>query len=169
MSSECVVVFPGVFDPPTVGHIDIIRRLAALFDRVHVVIAVNADKNQPLFSVEERVLMLEKILGGLPSVSVSHYLGLVADFAVEKGAQAIVRGIREASEIDYESKIAAKNRDLGFETFFLMAREDVNKVSSTAVKEAALLGRDILHLIPLQIYEIVKNRLEEFGNAKLES
>ncbi len=159
MGSEHIAIYPGVFDPPTVGHVDIIRRLLSLFDKIYVLIAVNAGKEEPLFSIEERLSMLGLVVQDFSQVRVSYYEGLVADFAADKKTHVIVRGIRGPQDVDYESKVAAQNRHLGIETLFLLAKEDFQEISSTAIKQKVQIGENPRSWIPPEIYERVIHRL----------
>lgn len=146
-------LFPGSFDPLTNGHLDIIRRSAPLFDEMIVGVLNNADKS-PMFSVEERCDMLREVL---PSVAtdgckmiVDSFSGLTAEFAKQKQATAIVRGIRAVSDYEYELRMALMNRRLepSIETVFLMAGEEFSYVSSTLMKQVFLLGGRVEGLIP---------------------
>lgn len=155
-------LFPGSFDPLTNGHLDIIRRSAPLFDEMIVGVLNNADKS-PMFSVEERCDMLREVL---PSVAtdgckmiVDSFSGLTAEFAKQKQATAIVRGIRAVSDYEYELRMALMNRRLepSIETVFLMAGEEFSYVSSTLMKQVFLLGGRVEGLIP----ELVESRMKE--------
>jgi len=155
-------LFPGSFDPLTNGHLDIIRRSAPLFDEMIVGVLNNADKS-PMFSVEERCDMLREVL---PSVEtegckmiVDSFSGLTAEFAKQKEATAIVRGIRAVSDYEYELRMALMNRRLepSIETVFLMAGEEFSYVSSTLMKQVFLLGGRVEGLIP----ELVESRMKE--------
>lgn len=146
-------VFPGSFDPLTNGHLDIIRRSAPLFDEMIVAVLNNADKN-PMFSVDERCEMIQEVL---PSVEtggcrmlVEGFSGLTAEFAREREATAIVRGIRAVADYEYELRMALMNRRLepSIETVFLMAGEEYSYVSSTLMKQVFELGGRIEGLIP---------------------
>ena len=146
-------VFPGSFDPLTNGHLDIIKRSAPLFDEMIIAVLNNTDKN-PMFSVDERCSMIREVL---PSVEtgncmliVNSFSGLTADFARERNATAIVRGIRAVSDYEYELRMALMNRRLepGIETVFLMAGEEYSYVSSTLMKQVFELGGRVEGLIP---------------------
>ncbi|MCS6923127.1 MAG: pantetheine-phosphate adenylyltransferase [Fimbriimonadales bacterium] len=142
-------VYPGSFDPPTMGHLDIIQRAAQLFDELIVAIAINSQK-QPLFSLEERVQMLQECCGHLPNVRVASLDGLLAHFARQVGACAIVRGLRAVSDFEYEFQMATMNRQLAPEvdTCFLMTHQQYAFLSSSIVKEVARLGGDVSALVP---------------------
>ena len=155
-------IFPGSFDPPTNGHLDIIKRSLPLFDEIIIAVLNNPDKH-PLFSVEERCEMLREILpsvaNGNCTVTVDSFSGLTADFARRSGATAIVRGIRAVSDYEYELRMALMNRKLepGIETVFLMADEEYSYVSSTLMKQVFMLGGRVAGLIP----ELVETRMHE--------
>ena len=142
-------VYPGSFDPVTNGHIDLIKRSANLFDEVVVAVLSNADKT-PLFTLQERVQMLENVVGGLKNVSVSHFAGLLVDFVEEIEASVIIRGIRAVSDYEYELQMALMNRRLSsrIETVFMLPAESYSFLSSRLVKEIVQLGGSIHDLVP---------------------
>jgi pantetheine-phosphate adenylyltransferase len=156
-------VYPGTFDPVTNGHVDLIRRSAAVFDEVVVAILSNTDKT-PMFTVEERVEMLESVARGLPHVSVTTFGGLLVDFAHQIGASVIVRGIRAVSDYEYELQMAMMNRRLSsdVETVFLMPAEAYSYLSSRLVKEISALGGSVHGLVP----SIVERRLRRKHEQK---
>ncbi len=143
-----IAVYPGSFDPPTRGHTDLVQRSLALADRVIVAVARNATK-QPLFSVEERLEMLRQVAGGESRVSFEAFDGLLVDFARERGATLIVRGLRAVSDFEYEFQMAMMNRHLlpGLETVFLVPPEDATYLSSSLVREVARYGGDVSTLV----------------------
>lgn len=155
-------IFPGSFDPPTNGHLDIIRRSQPLFDEIIIAILNNPDKH-PLFSVDERCEMIRDILpsvnNGNCKLTVESFSGLTADFARKSNATAIVRGIRAVSDYEYELRMALMNRRLepSIETVFLMADEEYSYVSSTLMKQVFILGGRVAGLIP----ELVEARMRE--------
>ncbi len=144
-----ISVCPGSFDPVTYGHLDIIRRAADLFDRVYIAILVNPNK-EASFPVEERLQMLEEAVKGIPNVVCDHFSGLAVEYAREKGAVAIVRGLRAVTDFEFEFKMAAMNNHLDpeIETVFMMTSSDFSFVSSSAVKEVANLGGDVSRWVP---------------------
>ncbi|MEN3000246.1 MAG: pantetheine-phosphate adenylyltransferase [Armatimonadota bacterium] len=146
-------VYPGSFDPPTLGHVDVIVRAAQLFDELIVAVAVNTDK-KPLFSLQERVEMLQECCNHLPNVRVMQLQGLLARFAQEVGACAIVRGLRAVSDFEYEFQMATMNRQLAPEvdTCFLMTHQQYAFLSSSIVKEVARLGGDVSQLVPPNVH-----------------
>jgi pantetheine-phosphate adenylyltransferase len=156
--TERIALYPGSFDPPTNGHLDILSRARRLSDRVVVAVLEN-DIKRPLFSVPERVEMVHEIVGEDPATPVRSFSGLLVDFAREVGATLLVRGLRAVSDYEYELQMALMNRRLapGIETVFLMAKEEYSYVSSRLVKEVARLGGDLSGLVP----EPVRRRLLE--------
>lgn len=141
-------MYPGTFDPVTRGHEDILRRCAGLFDNVVVAVAASPRK-RPLFSLEERVAMVEYVLDGIDNVTVTGYSGLTVDFAEQNDLQAIVRGLRAVSDFEFEFQLATMNRHLSdsIETVFLTPSEQYNFISSTLVREIAEHGGDISEFV----------------------
>ena len=158
-----IAVYPGSFDPVTNGHIDLIQRSSAFFDRVVVAILRNAEKT-PLFTVEERVKMMEEALQDLKNVSVTSFGGLLVDFVDQIGASVIVRGIRAVSDYEYELQMALMNRRLSakIETVFMLPSEAYSFLSSKLVKEISQLGGSIHGLVP----EGVERRMNSMFQAK---
>lgn len=154
-------VYPGSFDPVTNGHIDLIKRSANLFDEVVVAVLSNADKT-PFFTLQERVQMLENVVGGLKNVSVSFFDGLLVDFVEEIDASVIIRGIRAVSDYEYELQMALMNRRLSsrIETVFMLPAEAYSFLSSRLVKEIAQLGGSIHDLVPEDVEIRLGNRLK---------
>jgi pantetheine-phosphate adenylyltransferase len=158
-------IFPGSFDPPTNGHLDILKRSLPLFDEIIVAVLNNPDKN-PLFSVDERCDILREIIpsigNGTCDVTVDSFSGLTAHFARESGATAIVRGIRAVSDYEYELRMALMNRKLEpeIETVFLMADEAYSYVSSTLMKQVFMLGGRVAGLIPELVEDRMRKKLE---------
>lgn len=152
-------VCPGSYDPPTVGHLDVIARTAGLFDEVFVAILVNPRK-EGLFSVDERVAMLTEITADLPGVRVESFQGLVVDYCRERGARAMVKGLRGATDYDYELPMAHMNRHLtGVETLFLPGAPGQVYVSSSLVKEVARGGGDVTAFLPPSVHTRLLERL----------
>lgn len=144
-----LAICPGSFDPVTYGHLDIIRRGAKVFD--HVIVAVfNNQSKAPLFDVEERKALLEEVTKDLDNVTVDACNGLLMDYAEEKGAQAIIRGLRAVSDFEYEMQITSMNRKLNedIETFFVMTNNQYSFLSSSIVKEVAKYRANISDLVP---------------------
>jgi pantetheine-phosphate adenylyltransferase len=157
-----VAIYPGSFDPITNGHLDLIQRGSALFDRLIVAILRN-DEKQPLFGDGERAEMLEEVINGLPNVEVGSFGGLLVDYAAECGASVILRGIRAVSDYEYELQMALMNRRLRpeIETVFLMASEAHSFLSSRLVKEVIRLGGNIAGLVPPSIEGRLRRRVQE--------
>lgn len=153
-----IAVYPGSFDPPTLGHVDIIRRAAGLFEKVVIAVGANPTK-QPLFELNDRLAMLREITEHLENVAVEPFSGLLVDFARAKGASVVIRGLRAVSDFENEFQMALANRMLApdVETVFLMTSADVMFVSSSIVKEIARLGGDVRKLVP----EPVARRLRQ--------
>jgi pantetheine-phosphate adenylyltransferase len=150
---------PGTFDPVTNGHVDIVQRAAALFDRVVVAVVENPGK-EPLFSVAERVEMLREALSGLGNVEVESFSGLLVDHARSRGVGVIVKGLRAVSDFDYELQMAQMNRHLGeVETCFVPTSPRWSYLSSSLVKEVAGYGGDVSGLVPEQVLRRLKERL----------
>lgn len=155
-----VAIYPGSFDPITLGHLDLIERCSKLTDKVIVAILRNEDK-QPLFTVEERMEMLDEVIRTYPNVSVDSFDGLLVDYASERGATMILRGIRALTDYEYELPMALMNRRLRpeIETIFLMAGEAYAFISSRLVKEVIRLGGNISGLVPPTVEVRLKNRI----------
>jgi pantetheine-phosphate adenylyltransferase len=152
-------IYPGSFDPPTKGHEDLIRRSLALADRVIVAVAVNPLK-QPLFTVSERLAMLEAAIGDEPRVSYQSFDGLLAEFARRVGASMVVRGLRAVSDFEYEFQMALMNRQLhpSLETVFLVPALDLTYLSSSLVREVARFGGDVSALVHPRVAEALAGR-----------
>ncbi|MEA1889623.1 MAG: pantetheine-phosphate adenylyltransferase [Pseudomonadota bacterium] len=150
-------LYPGTFDPATLGHIDLIRRAAKLFDEVIVGVAENRDKS-PLLSLQERVELLEQVVNGLSNVRVIGFNNLLIDCVREQNADTILRGLRAVSDFEYEFQLAAMNRHLdpGIETTFLTPAESFAFLSSTLIKEVASLGGDVSDFVPPQVMKALE-------------
>lgn len=161
-----IVVYPGTFDPIHLGHIDITRRACAIFDEV--VVAVY-DHNQPtkktLFSIEERLAMVEDALNGVDNLRVMPYSSLTVDFAREIGAIAIVRGLRVFSDFELEFRMALANKRLNpkIETVSLITSEEHTHISSSTVREIAALGGDVSSMVPPAVVGALSDRFNEAG------
>jgi pantetheine-phosphate adenylyltransferase len=141
-------LFPGTFDPPTNGHLDILRRASALFDEVIVAVAMNPEKN-PVLQPAERVRLLEEISKDLPNVRVTSFEGLAIDFAREEACTTLLRGIRTVTDFEYEYAMAIANRKIGsIETMFLVSSEEYAFLSSRLIREAAVFGGNIAPFVP---------------------
>jgi pantetheine-phosphate adenylyltransferase len=157
-----VAVYPGTFDPITNGHVDIVRRALALFDRVIVAVAENVRK-APLFSLEERSQMIRASIGEDPRVEVDSFTGLLVEYAQQRKARVLIRGLRAIADFEYEFQFAHMNRHLapGVETVFLMTSEESFYVSSSLVKEVATMGGDITRIAPPAVVEAFKRKLKD--------
>jgi pantetheine-phosphate adenylyltransferase len=154
-----IAVYPGSFDPPTKGHEDLVRRSLALADRLIVAVAVNVVK-QPLFSVQERLDMLQAAVGDDSRVSFQAFDGLLAEFAKRVGATIIVRGLRAVSDFEYEFQMALMNRQLypSLETVFLVPAVDLTYLSSSLVREVARFGGDVRPLVHPAVADALARR-----------
>lgn len=153
-------IYPGSFDPPTLGHLDIMERAAVIFDTLHVVCMVNP-KKKTTFSLEERVAMLKKATQHIPNVIVDSSDILLAEYAKKHDSTVIVKGLRAMSDFEVEFQMALLNRKMNpnLDTLFLTAGEKFQYLSSGAVKEIGALGGDISDFIPSEIFEKVKSNL----------
>ena len=159
MTSEKVAVYPGVFDPVTLGHMDIIRRGAGLFDRLIVAVAVNPEKRS-FFTLEERIALVREAALDVPHVTVDSYHGLTVEFVARHGASVILRGLRQHSDFEYEYQLALTNRTIsGVETVFVMADEKVAFISSRLVREVAGLGGDVSPFVPANVVKALRKKL----------
>ena len=165
---ERIAVVPGSFDPVTLGHIDIIRRAAALFDRVIVLVVINPVKNTS-FTPEERGELIRKSTADIPGVEVDLYKGLLVDYVRSRGAVAIVKGLRAMSDFEYEFQMALINKKMlpYAETVFLTTGQNNLYLSSSLVKNVAMFGGDISGLVPRQIHDEVAARLSGVDSGKL--
>jgi pantetheine-phosphate adenylyltransferase len=151
-------VCPGSFDPVTIGHLDIVRRSARLFDEVIVAVGTNVSKNR-LFDADERIAMMRQACADLPNVSVEGFAGLVTTFCAKRDVTAIVKGLRAASDFDYELQMAQMNSSLtGVETVFIPTSPDRGFVSSSLVKEVAGFGGDVSDFVPAFVHDQLKAR-----------
>jgi len=159
-----LAVFPGSFDPITNGHLDIVGRALAVFERVRMAILLNPDK-QPLFSVDERLALIREAYRGNPRVEADTFSGLLVDYADGVGASVIIRGIRAISDFEYELQMALMNRRLNpqIETVFMIPAESYSYVSSRLVKEVFQLGGRVSDLVP----KVVEKRLREKYGASI--
>ena len=159
--NKITAICPGSFDPVTLGHIDIIKRACATFDRVIVVVMLNSSKT-PSFSANERVEMIKKATSDIPNVTVDAYCGLLADYAREKGAKAIVKGLRAVSDFEYEFQMALTNKMLNpdLETVFLTTSSKNMYLSSSMVKQIASMDGDISSFVPDVIKQDIIDRIK---------
>ena len=154
-------VYPGTFDPITNGHQDLVRRAASIFERVIVAIAANPNK-APMFSLQMRVDLARRVLSDLPNIQVLGYSGLTVEFARKQGARVIVPGLRAVSDFEFEFQLANMSRHLerDIETVFLTPQEQFTFISSTLVREIAVLGGDVSEFVHPIVEEELKKRRE---------
>lgn len=159
-----IAVYPGSFDPITNGHLDIIRRVAQMFDRVIVTVAINAEK-APLFAVQERILLARAAVKGFKNVTVDDFDGLLVTYARKKHAAVIVRGLRAVSDFEFEFQLALMNRKLdpGIETIFLMTKDEYTFISSRQVKEICRMGGRVSDFVPRGVEQAMKRK---FGSKR---
>ncbi len=155
------IIYPGSFDPLTNGHLSLIHRALRVFDRVIVAVLDNPSKT-PLFSVAERMALIQEAAGKEPGVEVDSFKGLLVDYARHKGVSTVLRGLRAVSDFEYEFQMANMNRKLfpDFETVFMMTGEDYFYVSSQLVREIASLGGDVSGLVPANVLKKLQSRFK---------
>ncbi|MFK7848226.1 MAG: pantetheine-phosphate adenylyltransferase [Rhodothermales bacterium] len=152
-----IALFPGSFDPFTLGHLDILERGLRIFDRIEVTVATNSSK-KPLFEPDERCALIEASIAHLKDVSVHSFQGLIADHAKERNAVALLRGLRQVSDFEYERPMASANRRLnpGLETVFLLPAQKYGLISSTIVRDIHRWGGDVSTFVPPPILEALR-------------
>lgn len=152
-------IYPGSFDPVTLGHLDIIKRSASIFDEVIVGVLNNTSKS-PLFSLEERVNMLKEVVSDMPNVKVESFDGLLVDFARQKNVKVIVRGLRAVTDFEYELQLAQSNRKVApdIDTMFLTTSIDYAYLSSSIVKEYSSFGVSVEDFVPPQVIDRLKDK-----------
>jgi len=157
-------LYPGSFDPITLGHLNIIRRASKIFDKVVVCVMVNSEK-KPMFSIEERMELVRRVTGRLPNVEVATTNDLLAEYAKQYEGAVLVKGLRAVSDFDYELQIALINKKMNpdLETVFLPASEKYTFLSSTAAKEMAAYGADLSEFVPK---EIIDDVIEKTNNRR---
>jgi pantetheine-phosphate adenylyltransferase len=153
------VLLPGTFDPPTNGHLNILRRASRLFDEVEVVIAANLEKAH-LFSPEERLAMMKALAADMKNVTVTIWGGLIVDFAEKIGVYVILRGVRALADFDYEFELSLMNRSLNtkIETIFLPTDQKYSVLRSSAIKEVARFGGDVTGMVPPIVARALKEK-----------
>jgi pantetheine-phosphate adenylyltransferase len=157
-------VYPGTFDPITLGHEDLARRASRLFD--HVILAVaDSRAKRPFFSLDERVEMARHVLQDLPNVEVTGFSGLLMKFVQDRGARVVVRGLRAVSDFEYEFQLAGMNRGMypDVETVFLTPGEQFMFISATIVREISVLGGDTTKFVPPFVRERMKDKIKQLG------
>lgn len=158
-----IAVCPGSFDPVTYGHLDIIQRGAKVFDKVIVAVLINRNKTNPVFSVEERLALLREVTKDMPNVEVDTFNGLLVNYMHEKGAKALIKGLRAISDFEYEMQMASINRllDNRIETFFMMTNNQYSFLSSSIVKEIGKYGADVSSLVPPAVEKALREKFQE--------
>ena len=154
-------IYPGSFDPLTNGHLDLVQRATTLFD--HVVVAVaRSESKKPLFTLGERVSLVEQGVKMIPTVSVESFDGLLVDYVSGRGGQAVIRGLRAVSDFEFEFQLALMNRKLNerVETIFMMPKETYTFLSSRIIKEVATLGGDVSAFVPSHVAEALARKLK---------
>ena len=165
-------IYPGSFDPVTLGHLDVIKRSAEMFDEVIIGVLNNTSKT-PLFSVKERVNMLSEVVSDIPNVRVESQGGLLIDFARQNGVKTIIRGLRAVTDFEYELQIAQSNRKVApeIDTVFLTTSIEYAYLSSSIVKEYARYGVDVTQFVPIEVVDRIKEKYnrafqEEISHGK---
>lgn len=155
-----LAICPGSFDPITNGHLDVVQRAARLFDRVIVAVAASEPKG-PLFTLPERLNLVRQAVAHMPNVAAEGFSGLLVDYVRQRGAHAVVRGLRAVSDFEFEFQLALMNRKLceQVETIFMMPRETYTFLSSRLVKEIATFGGDVSEFVPAPVLEALRRRL----------
>lgn len=154
------VIYPGTFDPPTFGHLDIAQRAASIFDSVVIAVGTNVVKKPSIFTVEERVALLKTITKKIPNIEVVSFSGLLVDFASSMKTHTVIRAIRTIMDFEYETMQAQMNKTLGnLETIYFVVGEKYRQVSSTLVREIARGGKRLTAFVPPEIEETVYQRL----------
>jgi pantetheine-phosphate adenylyltransferase len=153
-------IYPGSFDPLTNGHLDVIQRATKLFSRVVVAVA-KSDSKQPLFTLEERLKLVNKAVRHMPNVETDAFDGLLVEYAARRSATAVVRGLRAVSDFEFEFQLALMNRKLDerVETIFMMPKDTYTFLSSRIVKEIARLGGDVSAFVPAHVKAALKEKL----------
>ncbi|MGL5245354.1 MAG: pantetheine-phosphate adenylyltransferase [Sarcina sp.] len=158
-----IAVYPGSFDPITNGHINIIERASKLFDKVIIAVLVNIDK-KGLFTIDERVAIIQKVVKKYSNVEVKYFQGLLIDFMNREEARIVIKGLRTVTDFEYEVPMALINNSLdsNIETLFMLSDPQYSYISSSAIKQIANFGGDVKKFIPKEIVEIVINRINGY-------
>ena len=159
-------IYPGSFDPLTNGHLDLVQRATKLFDQVVVAVARSESKN-PLFTLAERVALVEQAVKKIPNVTTDSFDGLLVDYVEKRGGQAVIRGLRAVSDFEFEFQLALMNRKLNerVETIFMMPKETYTFLSSRIIKEVAILGGDISKFVPPHVSEALGKKIGKRGGG----
>jgi len=166
MAKGVIAVYPGTFDPMTLGHEDVVRRATQLFDHVIVAVAAGHHK-QTMFTLQERIDMAREVAKEFPQVAVESFSGLMRDFVVARGAKAMVRGLRAVTDFDYEFQLAGMNRSLmpHVETVFLTPSDKYQFISSTFVREIAMLGGEVDKFVSPMVQQRLADKVSSLGGA----
>lgn len=161
MENHKTIIYPGTFDPLTLGHLDLIKRVSSLFDNVIIAIAATSIKNGAMFSCEERVAMAREVVADMPNVSVEVMNGMLVDFARKHKVRVVLRGLRAYSDFEYEFQMAQTNRKLApeIETLFLMPKEEHSYVSSSTVREVAKYAGDTSIFVPPEVQRYIERHV----------
>ena len=161
--TSVTAIYPGTFDPMTLGHEDLVRRASRLFERLLVAVAAGHHKSRTMFSPDERLAMAGELLKQYPNVEVLPFRGLLRDFVVEHGGKVVVRGLRAVSDFEYEFQMAGMNRQLmpEVETLFLTPSDQYQFVSGTFVREIATLGGDVSKFVAPSVLERLRERVRD--------
>ena len=164
MAQKVIAVYPGTFDPMTLGHEDVVRRACALFDTVIVAVAAGHHK-KALFTLQERIDLAREVVKSYPKVKVEGFSGLVRDFVVARGGKAMVRGLRAVTDFDYEFQLAGMNRSLmpDVETVFLTPSDKYQFISSTFVREIAMLGGEVDKFVSPLVQQRLVEKVRSLG------
>lgn len=154
-----VAIYPGTFDPVTLGHIDVLQRAAGIFDKVVISVSESSSK-KTLFTLEERIELIKKAAGKIKNIEVDKFKGLLVKYAERKKAAAVIRGLRAVSDFEYEFQMALTNRKISskVETVFFMPNEKYSFISSTLVKEIAALGGNVKSFVPEAVWQQLKKK-----------
>ncbi len=158
-----IAIYPGSYDPITNGHLDIIKRSSFLFDEIIVAVAKNSEKDTSFFSLKKRIRMIKKATSEIENVKVDSFDGLLVNYAKDKKAKVIIRGLRALSDFEFEFKMALMNRSLkdDVSTVFMMPHEKYTHISSSLVKEVSCLGGDVSKYVPVNVNTILKKYINE--------
>ena len=159
---KIIAIYPGSFDPITLGHLDILQRASSLFDKIIMAVAINSEK-KPMFSNKTRIKMIKVVTKDFNNIEVDSFSGLLVDYAKRKNVSVIVRGIRALSDYEYEFNMALMNRSLdeSITTTFLVAHQKYTHLSSSLVREVASLGGNVSNLVPQFVIDELNRKLNE--------
>ena len=167
MSHNVIAVYPGTFDPMTLGHVDLVRRATQLFDQIIVVVAAGHHKKSTMFTLNERIDMVRELVKPFHTVTVESFSGLMRDFVVARGAKAMIRGLRAVTDFDYEFQLAGMNRSLmpDVETVFLTPGDKYQFISSTFVREIATLGGEVEKFVDPLVEKRLMAKVRSLGKS----